>query len=401
MLITNDKHSLFNCTTQIYFKKITYPNFFQYFCQKIILCGRATGQSSTNPGKKMKPHIIPLNFFSKKSPVLFIVAATLTLVCLTACRRSGQPEWRTCEGAVWNTSFHIRYLAPASLDDSIQSVFTEINNSLSPFNPESAISRINRNESDITDPLINEVFSTSLAVNRASGRRFDPTVSPLVNLWGFGYEGKKHAGENISIDEATINNALSLVGIADCSISGYHITKKNEGTTFNFSAITKGYACDLIGEMMSRNGAENYMVEIGGEIALRGHNPKGEDWRIQIDAPLTDNFSHERLTVVSLTDCGVATSGNYRNYIDTGDHGRIAHTIDPSTGYPATSEILSATVVAATCELADALATACMATPSATEAMAMIKQFPGAKVLLVTSDSDSLKTVAYPPSFPY
>ena len=149
----------------------------------------------------------------------------------------------------------------------------------------------------------------------------------------------------------------------------------------------------MVGEMLSRNGVENYMVEIGGEIALKGRNPKGKPWRIQVDAPIADNTGavSERMAVVEITDCGVATSGNYRNYRDYDGQGRVGHTIDPRTGYPVATTTLSATVIAPTCIEADALATACMALPLE-RAMAMIEEWPGASALLVdTDDSGELR----------
>lgn len=302
------------------------------------------------------------------------------LVCLsvmTACGgRSG--SYRQCSGSVWATTYNIVYDSPTDLSDSILAVMKSVERSLSPFDSTSLISRINRGESPVVDSLLVRVFLKSQNVNEVSGGAFDPTVAPWVNLWGFGY--KNHETEP---SDADIDSALLRVGIAKCRIAAGHIIKHHPATEFNFSAITKGYGCDLVGEMFRRNGVDNYMVEIGGEIALCGVNPEGEKWHIQIDAPVADSrgAAHHALSVVSLTDCGIATSGNYRNYRDT-ETGRRWHTIDPSTGRPAKSDILSATVVASTCMEADALATACMAMNSAA-AMKMVESYDGAEVMLV------------------
>lgn len=297
-------------------------------------------------------------------------------------------EWRTSEGSVWNTTFKITYRAPADLSDSILAVMREVELSLSPFNPRSRVSLINRGESDAGDSLILRVFDISRKVGAASGGRFDPTVSPLVNLWGFGYEGK---GDGTVPTDELIDSALALVGIRECRIdSGLRMIKKSPGTTFNFSAVTKGFGCDMVGEMLRRNGADSYMVEIGGELALAGSNPRGDKWHIQVDAPVADlSWRHTPLLTIAVADCGVASSGNYRNFHSDASGRRFGHTIDPVTGRPFQGDVIAATVVAPDCATADALATACMASPS-DDAAGIIRAFPGSSALLVVASADSL-----------
>lgn len=340
---------------------------------------------------KFKGYMKPSTHFQP----LFILAA-LTALALGSCGKKSD-EWHSARGAVWNTAYNMTYNGTVSLDDTIQHTFNAVDRSLSPFNRSSAISLINRNESCLTDSMIRRMVEVSKDVCRASDGRFDPTVSPLVNLWGFGYEKKSADEAGISVDRTSIDSALTLVGILDCRMSNDTLFKKREGTTFNFSAVTKGYACDLIGDALSRNGADNFMVEIGGEIALKGRNPKGELWRIQIDAPIESRGAeHEKMAIIELTDCGIATSGNYRNFKDTERHGRIAHTIDPTTGFPAKTEILSATVIADNCALADALATACMAMPEAIDALELVKRFEGTKAVIVYQRDGETKTLSHP-----
>ena len=169
--------------------------------------------------------------------------------------------------------------------------------------------------------------------------------------------------------------------------------KKHPVTSFNFSAVTKGFACDLIADMLQRNGATDLMVEIGGEIAIRGYNPEGKEWRIQIDAPVESQTPvHTSAGMSRITDAGMATSGNYRNFHDTRRYGRIGHTIDPTTGMPIRTDVASATVIAPTAALADAWATACM-TATADSAIAMIDRQPNVECLLVKAVADSLITV--------
>ena len=308
-----------------------------------------------------------------------IAAASL----LTACMSK---EYRTAEGVVWSTTYHITYSGDRSLDDSIQEVFVMVERSLSPFADNSLITRINRGDTTVVaDSLLSRVFLASQEVSRLSAGMFDPTVAPLINLWGFGY--KDIVKDGLDPDSADIAEALQKVGIQRCSLlPDGRIAKADPEMEFNFSAITKGYACDLVGDMLRRNGVTDYMVEIGGEVALAGKNPSGKTWNIMIEAPVdADTISHNRMAVIAPEGRSVATSGNYRNFRDTSS-GRHGHTISPVTGRPVATSTLSATVLAPTCIMADALATACMTLP-ADQALKMIAQIPDTDVLLVVADT--------------
>lgn len=314
----------------------------------------------------------------KKLFLLFIIYYSLFNI-LTGCARE---EYRSVAGATWGTTYHITYKSDKDLNDSIVHQMRLIDDSLSPFNKESIITKINRGDSVTVDSLFFEVFTLSQQMCSISGGAFDPTISPLINLWGFGYkQGTDSMPPKVKIDEA-----MASVGIRDCQItSDGYVTKKSPDTEFNFSAIAKGYGVDIIARMLNRNGCHDYMVEVGGEMALAGMNPRGEEWRIQVDAPVNDPTAHNQLTVLSLTDCCIATSGNYRNNRQLGDS-LVYHTISTRTGYPALTSTLSATIIAPTCALADALATSAMALPT-DSAIIMLKRQPSVDYLLVTSDS--------------
>lgn len=294
------------------------------------------------------------------------------------------------DGAVWNTTYSIKYRGSQNLADSVQIIMKDVELSLSPFNSESTISHINNNESMAVDSNIKHVFTLSKQINSISRGAFDPTLSPLINLWGFGYTGNEPTEPSDSMIAAT----LASVGIDSCEIIGDIMTKKSPDTTFNFSAITKGYGCDAIAAMLQRNGVNDYLIEIGGEIALSGHNDRGKLWRVMIDAPVEAIAGHTGMTTVELSDCCIATSGNYRNYRDT-TTGRIGHTISATTGRPVVTSTLSVTVIAPDCATADALATACMAMP-ADSAIAMIDRLLDTKVILVTRAADgSLDVISH------
>lgn len=305
------------------------------------------------------------------------IACLFAAAMFTGCKKGTQI--RQCSGMIWSTTYNITYTSDRNLDDSILAVMKRVEKSLSPFDRNSLISAINRGESTKTDALLRRIFTTSQEINRRSGGAFDPTVAPLVNLWGFGYDNSSTEPPT----QAMIDSALSLVGINRCAIIADTMVKCTPATQFNFSAITKGYGCDLVGEMLIRNGCQDYMVEIGGEIALSGSNPKNEPWHIQIDAPIEDNsnLDHQALTIIAISNCGIATSGNYRNFHQS-ESGKTWHTIDPSTGRPAQTTTLSATVIASDCMTADALATACMAMP-VEKALEMINSSENVEALLV------------------
>lgn len=296
---------------------------------------------------------------------------------LTGCAK--EQGYERCEGMVWNTLYHVTYKGPAGLQDSIMPVLNKVGASLSVFDPNSLVSRLNASDSVVADESLIAVYDASERINRQSNGRFDPTVSPLVDAWGFG------KGHRPSADTLAIDSIRKFIGIGLTRREGTIIIKDDRRTAFNFSAIAKGFGCDAVGEMLTRNGVKDFMVEIGGEITLKGKSPSGGDWKIGVDTPDEDNNSGESSSVIlELTDVGMATSGNYRNYrVENGR--KTAHTISPLTGMPYFSDILSATVIAATCMEADGLATACMAgTPD--EALQLLKE-TNAEGLLILSDT--------------
>lgn len=326
----------------------------------------------------------------KKINFCAFLAILFTISALSSC--SHQAKFRKISGSVWHTAYNITYRSERNLDDSVTSTLRRVELSLSPFEPGSLISAVNRGEAVTADSLLRKVMDASRRVFTNSSGAFDPTVAPLVNLWGFGWTGD---GGGTAPSSESIDSVMAIVGIDKCGISadGF-VIKKHPATQFNFSAITKGLGCDEVAAMLQRNGCRDYMVEIGGEIAVGGTNPRGEAWHIMIDAPCDTAVKHSRLTVIELPAGGIATSGNYRNYRDT-DKGRVGHTINPSTGYPQTGTTLSASVIAPNAMLADAYATACMVL-QADSAMAMIERIQGVEALLVENDSTILRSSGWP-----
>jgi thiamine biosynthesis lipoprotein len=261
------------------------------------------------------------------------------------------------EGTVFGTIYHITYQGQEDYHDEIRTTFQNFDASLSMFNPTSIISRFNQNDSTtVADDYFTTVFRKSMSVSEATGGAFDITVAPLVNLWGFGFQHKD------SVSQATVDSIRTFVGyhLVQLDEEG-HLRKDDERTILDASSVAKGYACDVIAGVLRAHGVTNYMVEIGGEIALNGTNDKGAAWNIGINKPTEDasNTLNEIENVLSMTHGGMATSGNYRNFYYK-DGKRVAHTIDPRTGYPIQQDILSSTVIATDCMTADAYATAFM-----------------------------------------
>ena len=234
------------------------------------------------------------------------------------------------------------------------SLFFEIDNSLSPFNPESTVSKINNCISDSIDHHFNKVYNKSKLTYSQTGGLFDPTLAPLIRAWGFGQ------GHKVSSDTLNIDSLLNFVGINKTKIEGYRLVKENPEIEFNFSALAKGYGVDCIAEMFLRNGVRNYLVEIGGEIRCSGMSPSNKSWQIGIDRPENGVSPGNIITTISLSDSALATSGNYRHFHELNGK-KFGHTISPITGKPLATDVISASIVAPTCMEADAFATCCMA----------------------------------------
>ncbi len=288
---------------------------------------------------------------------------SLLLICIALiaifCIETKRPEKRyfTDGGYVFGTTYHITYESEKSLTTTIHAALLQVDSSLSMFNKQSTISAVNRNDTSVVlDSLFVRVFNRSQEISATTDGAFDITVAPLVNLWGFGFDKRS------LVTQARIDSAFQLVGYQKVKLENGKIIKENPNTMLDASAIAKGFACDVVAEALHKNGVENYLVEIGGEVAVNGINSKKEAWRIGINKPIEDSLSvnNEIQQVVTLTRGGMATSGNYRNfYVENGK--KIAHTIDPKSGFPVQHSLLSATIVANDCMTADAYATACMA----------------------------------------
>ena len=287
---------------------------------------------------------------------LYIKLTALALILTSCITPSPEKSYREYSGTIFKTLFHIKYEAAASLDTAILAELQRFDASMNPFNPHSIIARVNRNDSIAVDQWFTQVFDAAQLVAEQSDGMFDITCSPYINLWGFGF-GKRQEATPERLD-----SIAAFVGYRKVRLHEGRIVKDDPRLTLNCSAIAKGFAVDVIGALLTHYEVENYMVEIGGEVAVKGCNNTGKPWRIGINKPIDDSSGavNELEEILSITDIAVATSGNYRNYyVKKGK--KYAHTINPKTGYPSEQQILSATIIAPSCLMADAYATACMA----------------------------------------
>lgn len=294
------------------------------------------------------------------------------------------------EGKVFGTYYNIRYEAPTELRDSIQAALTAFDNSLSMFNPHSVLSAINANRDTTTDAAFEAMWAEAERIYVLSGGAFDITVAPLVNFWGFGFAEKQSQMAN---GKWQIDSLLSFVGFEKVALVNHRVVKDDYRTQIDAGAVAKGQACDMIADVLRRQGCTNYLVDIGGEVVAQGVNDKGEPWHIGITKPNLNNegAQDDLQEVLAVSDICMATSGNYRNYYYA-DGERRSHTIDPRTGYPVQHSLLSATVVSSSCMRADALATASMVL-GAEEAIAMINRAGDAACYLIVAENDSLQVV--------
>lgn len=266
-----------------------------------------------------------------------------------------QPPFRTNEGMVFGTIYKITYQHEDDLQNDIRKALKEVDHSLSPYNPNSIITRINQNKDTLLNEHFIHVFQLAQQISAETEGAFDITVAPLVNAWGFGF---KHS---IDIGQSTIDSLRQFVGYQKIKLEDGRIVKEDERTMLDCSAIAKGYGVDRVARLLDRKGVQHYMVDIGGEVVVKGKNSRMKTWRIGINKPVEDSLSirQELQTILEVSGVGMATSGNYRKFYYK-DGKRYAHTIDPRIGTPVQHSILSATVLAKDCTTADAYATAFM-----------------------------------------
>ena len=323
----------------------------------------------------------------------FLVGATVLII-----RQQRNMPFQHNKGMVFGTFYNITYQNDSDLKEEIETELKKVDDALSMFNPTSVISRINNGADNIDDTeegrMFIEVCQLAQHISEETNGAFDITVAPLVNLWGFGFRNNETPSTN------AVDSIRQFIGyqLIHLDAKKNTLTKRDPRTMLDCSAIAKGYGCDVVARLLQAHDINNFMIEIGGEVVTKGINEQRTPWRIGVVKPTEDTLdtAHEVMDVLNVTDKAMATSGNYRNfYYKNGK--RYAHTIDPHTGKPVQHSILSATVIADQCAIADAYATAFMVM-GIDEAKRVLEKHTELMAYLVCSAADGTYTVWTSPS---
>ena len=288
-------------------------------------------------------------------------------------------------GTTYKITITSTQIDSAKIHNSVDSILYLINQEMSTYIDSSTISRFNALDPG-SELLIGEdfhyVLKKSKYYNNISSGAFDVTIAPLVELWGFGA-----SGSILSLpDSASVMNALKFLGLEKLNISENRVLSKNKEVTIDLSAIAKGFAVDKISHFLTKNSLQNHMVEIGGEVRVSGYNKNKDKWKIGIQNPNIKNTTP--LATLLITDKGIATSGNYRNYYDI-DGKRYSHIISPVTGYPVENQIRGVTVISDNCLDSDVIATALLV-KDVEDGIQLIEDLKGFEVFYILESGEHL-----------
>ena len=300
------------------------------------------------------------------------------------------------QGGTWSVKCSLSSkINRQEVKDSIDSALLVIDNSISGYNKGSILSRVNAGERVALDRTFIEIFKISKEIWEKSGGAFDPSAGPLFDLWGFGFADSTATAEQKAAMAEGMKKyiGMDLFGFEETP-QGTFLIRADDRCRLNFNAIAQGYSCDVVAHILDSYGCRNYIIELGGEIVCKGQREQGGPWRIWIDKPEDGNNVSGALKqdVVSISDCGLVTSGNYRKfYVEDGR--KYSHTVDPVSGMPVKHSLLSATVIARDGATADAYATWFMVigTEEAKQVISSRLAGEGIEVYLVYGDQDDMK----------
>lgn len=287
----------------------------------------------------------------KKLTLILIV-----ILFISSCAPRQTQKKISFSGIAQGTYYSVTYFDHLERDfqPQIDSLLDAFDMSVSMWEPQSVISKINRGGNVRCDSIFINTYLLARGVAEESNGAFDYTIGPLVNAWGFGFEDRQ------KVDQVMVDSLLSLVDYRYVSLDGSTIIKEKEGIKFDFNAVAQGYSVDLVGDFLASKGIKNFLVDIGGEVLATGEKPSEGHWIVGIEKPSENEYSDRTLeATLELKDLAMATSGNYRKFYEE-DGVRYSHTIDPETGYPVTHTLLSVSVIASDAGTADAWATAFM-----------------------------------------
>lgn len=319
-----------------------------------------------------------------------LVKTWLTIIVLSvvvACSPAQQVEQQTqLNGNTMGTYYVVKFYSKAAVDQTglqqaIDKALEQINDLMSTYRPDSELMRFNRHASSESFALSEQsriVIAEALRLAEQTDGVLDITVGPLTELWGFGARGRV---EQAPSDE-DLAAARALVGYNKLTLAGNQLTKSVAGLAVDLSTIAKGYGVDQVASILQDYGIENFLVEIGGEMRIKGEKPGAAPWKIAIEKPVNAERAVQR--ILQTGDMGVATSGDYRNYFEQ-DGVRYSHLLDPRTGKPIQHRTVSVTVLHPSCMTADGYATA-LNVMAADEALAFANRYNIAALIVVKTD---------------
>ncbi len=279
----------------------------------------------------------------------------------------------TNQGPAQGSTFSISYLVPEGLDyrKDIDSILKSMDQQMSLWLENSEISRLNRGDSVYVSNDFQEVILKSIYISELTNGDFDVTIAPLIKAWGFSGGTRK--------DSINVDSLMNYVGYKGLMASGPGTISEKfalpKGYEIDVNALAQGYTVDILSNFFLNVNVHNYMIEIGGEVRCKGTNIDGRKWRIGIEQPQEERTAGQYQTIVVLDSMSLATSGNYRKFWVDERGQRVVHTINPGTGQPVISNLLSVSIISNNATFADALATACMVS-GLTRAKTMIERFP-------------------------
>jgi len=323
-----------------------------------------------------------------KSKLLFVLIAALLFA---SCNKQTVNHF---EGIGLGTQYTVSYVGKTSsaLPGQVDSILKVVNATFSVFDSTSLLSRFNAGEKITLNQDFIKVFQESYLVSQATNGAFDCTIQPLTELWGFGRKNQKQI-----VPQSEIDSVKKFIGYQLITLNNNQLEKKEPRVQLNFNAIAKGYAVDKIAAFIEHLGYQNFIVEVGGEVVSKGQK-NGEDWIIGIQVPTeTADGADESNYTFALKNRAVATSGNYRNYFEKNGV-RYTHILNPTTGRPEQTNVLSVSVIADNCMTADAYATAFMVL-GLEKSMEIVKKTPNLAVYFIYDDHGKYKTTKSP-NFP-
>lgn len=295
-----------------------------------------------------------------RSQMLTII---LSVILLLLPRSPAVAKQYTLTGKTMGTFYSIKFISLteqsfATWQQRVDVRLNEVNARLSMFNPKSEISRFNQTPAGQPFKLTTDFYRVLLEsqhLYEITQGAWDGTVKPLVDLWGFGTKNRP----TTLPEPGQIQEALARTGFLKLVLGDHLLTKTQDQVTLDLGSIAKGYGVDAIALLFSTHGIHNFLVEIGGELVGSGKNKNGTPWLVGITRPEKKELSPALYKTISLENRAIATSGNYRNYFEK-DGQLFSHIIDPKTGFPVGNQVVSTSVIAENCTIADGLATALM-----------------------------------------